>query len=93
MWQKAARVVMQKAGTCEFIINNAGTNVLESVLVTEEGYEAVMGEPLRADLDLRPGICQLLVWPLEVVVRSWIFNRPNNLNMEAELFDDVVTCG
>ena len=54
----AARVVMQKAGTCEFIINNAGTNVLESVLVTEEGYEAVMGEPLRADLDLRPGICQ-----------------------------------
>ena len=53
----AARVAMQKAGTCEFIINNAGTNVLESVLVTEEGYEAVMGEPLRADLDLRPGIC------------------------------------
>ena len=54
----AARVVMQKAGTCEFIINNAGTNVLESVLVTEEGYEAVMGEPLRANLDLRSGICQ-----------------------------------
>ena len=54
----AARVAMQKAGTCEFLINNAGTNVLESVLVTEEGYEAVMGEPLRADLDLRPGIFQ-----------------------------------
>ena len=55
----AARVAMQKAGTCDFLINNAGTNVPASVLeMTEEGYEAVMGEPLRADLDLRPGICQ-----------------------------------
>ena len=47
----AARVAMQKAGTCDFLINNAGTNVPASVLeMTEEGYEAVMGEPLRATL-------------------------------------------
>ena len=40
----AARAVMEQAGTCDYLINCAGTNVLESVLVmTEEGYEAVMG--------------------------------------------------
>ena len=34
----AARVAMQKAGTCDFLINNAGTNVPASVLeMTEEG--------------------------------------------------------
>ena len=39
-----ARAAMKQAGTCDYLINCAGTNVLESVLVmTEEGYEAVMG--------------------------------------------------
>lgn len=47
----AARAAMQDAGTCDFLINCAGTNVLETVLeMTEEGYEAVMGINLRAAL-------------------------------------------
>ena len=47
----AARVAMQKAGTCDFLINNAGTNVPASVIeMTEEGYETVMGINLRAPL-------------------------------------------
>ena len=42
---------MKQAGTCDYLINCAGTNVLESVLeMTEEGYEAVMGINLRAAL-------------------------------------------
>lgn len=47
----AARAAMRKAGPCEFLINCAGTNVLESVLdMTDEGYEAVLGINLRAAL-------------------------------------------
>ena len=47
----AARASMKQAGTCDYLINCAGTNVLESVLeMTEEGYEAVMGINLRAAL-------------------------------------------
>lgn len=47
----AARDAMKTAGTCDFLINCAGTNVLESVLeMTDEGYEAVMGINLRAAL-------------------------------------------
>jgi NAD(P)-dependent dehydrogenase (short-subunit alcohol dehydrogenase family) len=47
----AARGAMKEAGTCDFLINCAGTNVLETVLeMTDEGYEAVMGINLRAAL-------------------------------------------
>jgi NAD(P)-dependent dehydrogenase (short-subunit alcohol dehydrogenase family) len=47
----AARTAMQQAGTCDFLINCAGTNVLESLLeLTEKGYETVMGINLRAAL-------------------------------------------
>ncbi|NVK35065.1 MAG: SDR family oxidoreductase [Rhodobacteraceae bacterium] len=47
----AARAAMKEAGTCDFLINCAGTNVLETVLeMTDEGYEAVMGINLRAAL-------------------------------------------
>ncbi|MFZ7093135.1 SDR family oxidoreductase [Primorskyibacter sp. 2E233] len=47
----AARAAMKQAGTADFLINCAGTNVLESVLeMTEEGYEAIMGINLRAAL-------------------------------------------
>ncbi len=47
----AARKAMHKAGPSDYLINCAGTNVLESVLeMTEDGYEAVMGINLRAAL-------------------------------------------
>lgn len=47
----AARAAMKEVGTCDFLINCAGTNVLESVLdMTDAGYEAVMGINLRAAL-------------------------------------------
>ncbi len=47
----AARSAMKQAGTCDHLINCAGTNVLESVLdMTDEGYETVMGINLRAAL-------------------------------------------
>ncbi|KFC70630.1 2-deoxy-D-gluconate 3-dehydrogenase [Devosia sp. LC5] len=47
----AVRRAMSEAGTCDFLVNNAGTNVLESVLdMTEAGYEAVLGLNLRAAL-------------------------------------------
>lgn len=47
----AARAAMKEVGTADFLINCAGTNVLESVLdMTEAGYEAVMGINLRAAL-------------------------------------------
>ncbi|WP_325893468.1 SDR family oxidoreductase [Grimontia sp. NTOU-MAR1] len=47
----AARAAMREAGACDFLINCAGTNVLESVLeMTDDGYEAVMGINLRAAL-------------------------------------------
>jgi NAD(P)-dependent dehydrogenase (short-subunit alcohol dehydrogenase family) len=47
----AAREAMREAGPADFLVNCAGTNVLESVLdMTEEGYEAVLGINLRAPL-------------------------------------------
>jgi len=47
----AARRAVKDAGTCDFLINCAGTNVLETVLeMTDAGYEAVMGINLRAAL-------------------------------------------
>lgn len=47
----ATRAAMKQAGTCDYLINSAGINVLESVLdMTEAGYEAVMGINLRAAL-------------------------------------------
>jgi NAD(P)-dependent dehydrogenase (short-subunit alcohol dehydrogenase family) len=46
-----ARQAMTRAGTCDMLVNCAGTNVLESVLdMTEAGYEAVMGINLRSAL-------------------------------------------
>ena len=48
---KSARAAMKKAGTSDYLINNAGTNVPASLLeMTEEGYETVMGINLRAVL-------------------------------------------
>ena len=48
---EAARSAMKKAGTSDYLINNAGTNVPASLLeMTEEGYETVMGINLRAVL-------------------------------------------
>ena len=47
----AARTAMQKAGEADFLVNCAGTSVLESVLdMTEEGYETTLGINLRAAL-------------------------------------------
>lgn len=47
----ATRMAMRDAGTCDYLINSAGINVLESVLdMSEAGYEAVMGINLRAAL-------------------------------------------
>ena len=47
----ATRAAMMAAGTCDYLINSAGINVLESVLdMSEAGYEAVMGINLRAAL-------------------------------------------
>ena len=47
----AARAAMAEAGACDYLINSAGINVLESVLdMTEAGYEAVLGVNLRAAL-------------------------------------------
>jgi NADP-dependent 3-hydroxy acid dehydrogenase YdfG len=47
----AARAAMKAAGTADYLINCAGTNVLETVLeMTEDGYETVMGINLRAAL-------------------------------------------
>ncbi len=46
-----ARAAMKDAGTCDYLINCAGTNVLEPVLdMTDEGYETVLGINLRAAL-------------------------------------------
>ena len=46
-----ARAAMKDAGAADFLVNCAGTNVLESVLeMTEAGYEAVLGINLRAAL-------------------------------------------
>lgn len=47
----AARAAMAEAGTCDFLVNCAGTNVLESLLdMTDAGYETVMGINLRSAL-------------------------------------------
>ncbi len=47
----AARAAMAEAGTCDYLINSAGINVLESVLdMSEGGYETVLGINLRAAL-------------------------------------------
>lgn len=47
----AARAAMREAGSADYLINCAGTNVLESVVsMTEEGYETIMGINLRAAL-------------------------------------------
>lgn len=47
----AARAAMAEAGTCDFLVNCAGTNVLESLLdMTDAGYETVMGINLRTAL-------------------------------------------
>ncbi|MBB6486691.1 SDR family oxidoreductase [Rhizobium lusitanum] len=47
----ATRAAMKEAGTADFLINSAGTNVLETSFdMTEAGYEAVMGINLRAAL-------------------------------------------
>lgn len=47
----AARAAMAQAGSCDFLVNCAGTNVLESLLdMTDAGYEAVMGINLRSAL-------------------------------------------
>lgn len=47
----ATRTAMAAAGPCDFLVNCAGVNVLESVLeMSEAGYEAVLGINLRAAL-------------------------------------------
>lgn len=47
----AARSAMTQSGTCDFLINCAGTNVLESLVeMTDEGYAAVLDLNLRAAL-------------------------------------------
>ena len=47
----ATRAAMAEAGPCDFLINSAGINVLESVTdMTEAGYDAVLGINLRAAL-------------------------------------------
>ncbi|TNJ46863.1 SDR family oxidoreductase [Phaeobacter sp. B1627] len=47
----ATRAAMAKAGPADFLVNSAGTNVLESTLdMTEAGYDRVMDINLRAAL-------------------------------------------
>jgi NAD(P)-dependent dehydrogenase (short-subunit alcohol dehydrogenase family) len=47
----AARAAMVEAGSCDFLVNCAGTNVLESLIsMTDVGYETVMNANLRAAL-------------------------------------------
>lgn len=47
----SARKAMQSAGTADYLVNCAGTNVLQSVLdITEDAYELIMGINLRAAL-------------------------------------------
>lgn len=48
---QAVRRAMTAAGPCDYLVNSAGINVLESVVdMTEAGYEAVLGTNLRAAL-------------------------------------------
>ena len=45
------RSTMKKAGTADYLINCAGTNILQNILdMTEDAYEAIMGVNLRAAL-------------------------------------------
>ncbi|MEQ5795563.1 MULTISPECIES: SDR family oxidoreductase [Paracoccus] len=47
----AARDAMAQAGTCDFLVNCAGTNVLEGLLdLTDAGYDTVMDINLRSAL-------------------------------------------
>ena len=47
----AARDAMARAGTCDYLVNCAGTNVLEGLLdLTDAGYDAVMDINLRSAL-------------------------------------------
>ena len=47
----AARDAMAQAGTCDYLVNCAGTNVLEGLLdLTDAGYDAVMNINLRSAL-------------------------------------------
>lgn len=47
----AARAAMAEVGTCDHLVNCAGTNVLETALeMTDDGYNAVMDINLRAAL-------------------------------------------
>ena len=47
----AARDAMAQAGTCDFLVNCAGTNVLERLLdLTDAGYDTVMDINLRSAL-------------------------------------------
>lgn len=47
----ATRAAMAEAGLCDFLVNCAGTNVLQSVVeMTDAGYDAVMDINLRAAL-------------------------------------------
>ncbi len=47
----AARDAMAQTGTCDFLVNCAGTNVLEGLLdLTDAGYDAVMNINLRSAL-------------------------------------------
>lgn len=47
----AARAAMAEAGACDYLVNCAGTNVLESVLdMTDAGYDKVMNINLRTAL-------------------------------------------
>lgn len=47
----AARDAMAHAGTCDFLVNCAGTNVLEGLLdLTDAGYDTVMDINLRSAL-------------------------------------------
>lgn len=47
----ATRAAIRQAGTCDHLVNSAGTNVLESVLeMTQDGYETVLGINLRGAL-------------------------------------------
>ena len=45
------RSTMKEAGTADYLVNCAGTNILQNILdMTDEAYEAIMGVNLRAAL-------------------------------------------
>lgn len=49
--RSAARAAMRDVGTCDFLVNCAGTNVLEPLLeMSDAGYDAVLNLNLRAAL-------------------------------------------